>query len=97
MNKDEVFLAPEERTSDFEFNAEVAEVFDDMVLCSVPFSPERQGILRLVVMRVSFLERTLGHGLMFGAWSAAVRDIPAGGRVFGNQAQAIVGLGGKSV
>ena len=37
MKKDEVFLAPEKRTGDFEFNAEVAQVFDDMLLRSVPF------------------------------------------------------------
>jgi tRNA (cmo5U34)-methyltransferase len=48
MKKDEVFLAPEKRTGDFEFNAEVAQVFDDMLLRSVPFYLEQQGMLKCI-------------------------------------------------
>jgi tRNA (cmo5U34)-methyltransferase len=48
MKKDEVFLAPAKRTGDFEFNAEVAEVFDDMLLRSVPFYLEQQGMLKCI-------------------------------------------------
>ena len=42
MKKDKVFLGNQKRASDFEFNAEVAEVFDDMLERSVPFYLEQQ-------------------------------------------------------
>jgi tRNA (cmo5U34)-methyltransferase len=48
MKKDEVFLAPERRIGDFEFNAEVAEVFDDMLVRSVPFYLEQQNMLKCI-------------------------------------------------
>jgi tRNA (cmo5U34)-methyltransferase len=48
MKKDEVFLAPGKLTSDFEFNAEVAEVFDDMLLRSVPFYLEQQSMVKCI-------------------------------------------------
>jgi tRNA (cmo5U34)-methyltransferase len=48
MNKNEVFLAPEKRTGDFEFNAEVAEVFDDMLLRSIPFYLEQQSMVKCI-------------------------------------------------
>lgn len=41
MKKDEVFRAEGKRARDFEFNAEVAEVFDDMLERSVPFYLEQ--------------------------------------------------------
>jgi tRNA (cmo5U34)-methyltransferase len=44
MKKDTVFNASQERASDFEFNAEVAEVFDDMLVRSVPFYREQQSM-----------------------------------------------------
>lgn len=48
MKKDEVFLTPERRIGDFEFNAEVAEVFDDMLVRSVPFYLEQQNMLKCI-------------------------------------------------
>jgi tRNA (cmo5U34)-methyltransferase len=46
MSKDEVFASTAARGSDFEFNEEVAAVFDDMVSRSVPFYREQQAILQ---------------------------------------------------
>jgi len=46
--KDTVFNGPQERASDFEFNAEVAEVFDDMLVRSVPFYCEQQNMLQRI-------------------------------------------------
>ncbi|MBK5294167.1 MAG: carboxy-S-adenosyl-L-methionine synthase CmoA [Acidobacteriia bacterium] len=42
MTRDQVFASAATRASDFEFNTEVARVFDDMVGRSVPFYPEQQ-------------------------------------------------------
>jgi tRNA (cmo5U34)-methyltransferase len=42
MNRDEVFQKTEQRASDFEFDEEVAAVFDDMLARSVPFYAEQQ-------------------------------------------------------
>jgi tRNA (cmo5U34)-methyltransferase len=41
MKKDKVFLGEGKRSGDFEFSAEVAEVFDDMLERSVPFYLEQ--------------------------------------------------------
>jgi tRNA (cmo5U34)-methyltransferase len=46
MKRDEIFLDSREGANDFQFDAEVAQVFDDMVLRSVPFYLEQQ---RMVV------------------------------------------------
>jgi tRNA (cmo5U34)-methyltransferase len=45
MKKDDIFLETGKRASDFEFNANVAEVFDDMLERSVPFYLEQQGMI----------------------------------------------------
>ncbi|MCB1020304.1 MAG: carboxy-S-adenosyl-L-methionine synthase CmoA [Acidobacteria bacterium] len=45
MKKDDVFLAPESRSSDFAFDERVAQVFDDMVGRSVPFYAEQQRMI----------------------------------------------------
>lgn len=42
MNRDKIFESGAARGSDFEFNAEVAKVFDDMLQRSVPFYKEQQ-------------------------------------------------------
>ena len=44
MDKDAVFRGSPERACDFEFNEEVAEVFDDILVRSVPFYLEQQDI-----------------------------------------------------
>ena len=46
MKRDEVFQTNTSRSCDFEFNKEVAEVFDDMLLRSVPFYHEQQYMLK---------------------------------------------------
>ncbi len=46
MKKDEIFLNSEKGAGTFEFNAEVAEVFDDMLQRSIPFYAEQQAIIR---------------------------------------------------
>ncbi len=45
MKKDEIFLKAGKRASDFEFNADVAEAFDDMLERSIPFYLEQQGMI----------------------------------------------------
>jgi len=45
VKRDEVFLNNERRAGDFEFNADVAEAFDDMLERSVPFYQEQQGMI----------------------------------------------------
>jgi tRNA (cmo5U34)-methyltransferase len=50
-HKDKVFATPGVRGSDFEFNAEVAEVFDDMLVRSVPFYLEQQSIIEQIARK----------------------------------------------
>jgi tRNA (cmo5U34)-methyltransferase len=49
--KDKVFATTAVRGSDFEFNAEVAEVFDDMLVRSVPFYIEQQSIIEQIARK----------------------------------------------
>jgi tRNA (cmo5U34)-methyltransferase len=46
MARDQVFASTAARGSDFEFNDEVAAVFDDMVSRSVPFYAEQQALIQ---------------------------------------------------
>ena len=46
MKKDQIFLGSEKGGAPFEFNAEVAEVFDDMLERSIPFYLEQQTLIR---------------------------------------------------
>jgi len=52
MRKDKVFRRSDKPVGDFEFNAEVAEVFDDMIGRSVPFYGEQQSMIRSMVGRM---------------------------------------------
>jgi len=45
VKKDQIFLNPEKGTSPFEFNAEVADVFDDMLERSIPLYAEQQAMI----------------------------------------------------
>jgi tRNA (cmo5U34)-methyltransferase len=45
VKKDQVFVDSGKRVSDFEFNAEVAEAFDDMLERSIPFYQEQQSMI----------------------------------------------------
>ncbi len=46
VKRDAIFADPVKRPSDFEFNAEVAEVFDDMLERSVPLYLEQQAMIK---------------------------------------------------
>ncbi|HWP92015.1 MAG TPA: carboxy-S-adenosyl-L-methionine synthase CmoA [Thermodesulfobacteriota bacterium] len=46
MKRDQVFLISSARASDFVFNTEVADVFDDMIVRSVPFYLEQQLMIK---------------------------------------------------
>ena len=46
MKRDEVFRDTAARPSDFRFDAEVAEIFDDMLVRSVPFYLEQQCMIK---------------------------------------------------
>jgi tRNA (cmo5U34)-methyltransferase len=46
MKRDQVFLISSARASDFVFNTEVAQVFDDMIVRSVPFYLEQQFMIK---------------------------------------------------
>jgi tRNA (cmo5U34)-methyltransferase len=48
MKKDTVFNGSQERASDFEFDAQVAAVFDDMLVRSVPFYREQQNMINRI-------------------------------------------------
>jgi tRNA (cmo5U34)-methyltransferase len=48
MKKDKIFRTHEKLAGDFEFNAAVAEVFDDMLGRSVPFYSEQQSMIRCI-------------------------------------------------
>ena len=51
IKKDEIFRSSRESAGGFEFNREVAEVFDDMVVRSVPFYLEQQSMLQRLARR----------------------------------------------
>lgn len=46
MKRDTLFSAPQRAKYDFEFDAQVAEVFDDMLERSVPFYAEQQSMIQ---------------------------------------------------
>ena len=46
MSRDQVFATTAGRGSDFEFNEDVAAVFDDMIVRSVPFYTEQQALIQ---------------------------------------------------
>ena len=48
MAKDRVFQDSSDRASDFEFNEDVAMVFDDMLERSIPFYSEQQSLLTTI-------------------------------------------------
>jgi tRNA (cmo5U34)-methyltransferase len=51
MGKDEVFSGSPARASDFEFNKEVADVFEDMLARSVPFYHEQQALIEQIARK----------------------------------------------
>jgi len=57
MKKDQIFLRPDRRSSDFEFDSEVAAIFD-MLLRRVPFYAEQQRMIN----QVSLSTVTISNG-----------------------------------
>jgi tRNA (cmo5U34)-methyltransferase len=51
MARDQVFACAATRASDFEFNAAVAAVFDDMLVRSIPFYVEQQSLVQEVARK----------------------------------------------
>lgn len=51
MSKDQVFAGSGARASDFEFNKEVADVFDDMLARSVPYYREQQALMQQIARK----------------------------------------------
>lgn len=51
MVRDEVFSKTAARGSDFQFNEEVASVFDDMLVRSIPFYLEQQSLIEEIARR----------------------------------------------
>jgi len=51
MARDEVFLKPISRTSDFAFDDSIAEAFDDMAVRSIPFYLEQQRMVAELAAR----------------------------------------------
>jgi tRNA (cmo5U34)-methyltransferase len=49
--KDQVFAGSSARASDFEFNREVADVFDDMLARSVPYYHEQQALIKQIARK----------------------------------------------
>ena len=56
MKKDAIFLKGSDRIDDFEFNAEVAEVFEDMITRSVPFYLEQQDMFKGIAKNFLYRE-----------------------------------------
>jgi len=48
MKRDTIFHGSPKRASDFEFNADVAAVFDDMLVRSIPFYLEQQSMIKSI-------------------------------------------------
>ena len=51
MKRDQIFLEGTTRRADFEFDAKVAEVFDDMLVRSVPFYLEQQYMIKEIAKK----------------------------------------------
>ena len=51
MVRDQIFQATAARAADFEFNQEVAEVFDDMLVRSIPLYLEQQCLIKDIVRK----------------------------------------------
>lgn len=85
MKKDEVFRAGGKPAGDFEFNAEVAEVFDDMLERSVPFYSEQLNMVT-DIGRHFWIPATNVYDLGCSTATMLIRmrqKLPRGARLFG--------------
>lgn len=56
MNPDQIFIEKIEKSTDFKFDAKVVNVFDDMVVRSVPYFPEIQRMMAESMRNLSALK-----------------------------------------
>lgn len=85
MKKDQIFLRPDRRSSDFEFDSEVAEVFDDMLLRSVPFYVEQQRMIHQIA-KTFWIKGTRIYDLGCSTGTTLInlcREIEGAGELFG--------------
>ena len=84
--RDDLFADTASRRSDFEFNARVAQVFDDMLVRSVPFYLEQQAMIRELAKRF-FIPGTRIYDLGCSTGTTLVNL----GLEFGKKAERIIG------
>jgi tRNA (cmo5U34)-methyltransferase len=60
VSRDRLFASTAARGSDFQFDEEVAAVFDDMLVRSVPFYNEQQAIIQEAALVIRPAERQPG-------------------------------------
>jgi tRNA (cmo5U34)-methyltransferase len=85
MKKDEIYLKSEKRVADFEFSSEVAEIFDDMIVRSVPFYSEQQAMIR-GICRNLWVPGTTLYDLGCSTATTLIglcRELPASARLVG--------------
>ena len=85
MKKDEIYLGPRKSARDFEFDAQVAEVFDDMLERSIPFYLEQQAMIR-AVCRSLWVPGTNFYDLGCSTATTLIglcRDLPSSARLTG--------------
>jgi tRNA (cmo5U34)-methyltransferase len=85
LPKDKVFSSDKARGSDFEFNDEVAKVFDDMLVRSVPFYLEQQSLVADIV-RKFWVEGTNIYDLGCSTGTTLInlsKVVPASARLVG--------------
>lgn len=83
--RDQVFQSPAARASDFEFDAEVAEVFDDMIVRSVPCYWQQQSMIQQIG-KTFWIPGTNVYDLGCSTATTLInlcRDVPRGARFIG--------------
>jgi tRNA (cmo5U34)-methyltransferase len=85
MKRDEIYLKSEKAARDFEFDADVAEVFDDMLERSIPFYSEQQAMIRSIC-RSLWVPGTNLYDLGCSTATTLIglsRELPASARLVG--------------
>ncbi|OED35614.1 carboxy-S-adenosyl-L-methionine synthase CmoA [Chromatiales bacterium (ex Bugula neritina AB1)] len=85
MSRDEVFVNDIKRTSDFVFNREVVEVFDDMLARSIPLYEEQQNLIREIARRFWVPETSIADlGCSLGTTLLGIAEaVPEAGTLVG--------------
>ena len=100
MKRDQIFLDPEKGAGAFEFNQEVAEVFDDMLERSIPFYAEQHAMIRGLCKNL-WTEGTIVYDL--GCSTATtlidlVRELPPSARFVGyDNSQPMLDRAGRNI